>query len=243
MAVVATVGTTSVASVDPVAEIAAVCDRERMWLHVDAAYAGSAAIAPEFRWVMDGVDRADSVVINPHKWLLTPVGCSALWVRDVNTLRRAFTLVPEYLRTSAENVVDYHDVGYQLGRPFRSLKLWMVLRAYGAQGLADVIRGHCALAQQFAEWVREDRDWEVAAPVHFSLVCVRFAPPALLSEEADQMNMRILEHVNRRGRVLLSHTKLGGRVVLRVAIGNGRTEERHLRRVWEDLRAAATEQA
>jgi aromatic-L-amino-acid decarboxylase len=239
IAVVAVVGTTSVASIDPVAAIAEVCQREKLWLHVDAAYAGSAAVAPEFRWILDGVQRADSLVVNPHKWMVTPVGCSALWVRDANTLRRAFTLVPEYLRTNAVDVLDYHDVGFQLGRPFRALKLWMVLRAYGAQGLADIIREHCALAQRMAGWVREAPDWQLAAPVHLSLVCVRYAPPAMSPADADAANMAILERVNAGGRVLLSHTKINGRVVLRLAIGNARTGERHVRGAWEALQRAA----
>ena len=239
IAVVAVSGTTGVASIDPIAAIADVCKHEGLWLHVDAAYAGSAAVAPEYQWVLDGVERADSLVVNPHKWMLTPVGCSAFWVRDPNALRRAFTLVPEYLRTSAVDVLDYHDVGYQLGRPFRALKLWMVLRAYGARGLADVIRAHCALAQRLVEWVKSDPDWKVVAPVHLSLVCLRYAPPGMSPEEADAANMRILETVNARGRVLLSHTKIDGRVVLRLAIGNARTEERHVKTAWEELRKAA----
>ncbi len=239
IAVVAVSGTTGVASIDPIAAIGAVCKRERLWLHVDAAYAGSAAVAPEYRWVLDGVEFADSLVVNPHKWMVTPVGCSAFWVRDANTLRRAFTLVPEYLRTSAVDVLDYHDVGYQLGRPFRALKLWMVLRAYGARGLADMIRAHCALAQKVVGWVKATPDWEVAAPVHLSLVCVRYSPPGMSVEEANKRNMQILETVNARGKVLLSHTKLNDRVVLRMAIGNARTEERHVRTAWEELKEAA----
>ncbi len=238
LAVIAVAGTTSVASFDPVAAIADVCARERLWLHVDAAYAGSAAVAPEFRWVLDGVERADSVVVNPHKWMVTPIGCSALWVRDANALRRAFTLVPEYLRTSAGEGLDYHDVGFQLGRPFRALKLWMVLRTYGSDGLAQLIRAHCALAQLFAGWVRSEPGWEIAAPVHVSLVCFRYAPGGA-DAGVDALNMRLLEAVNQRGRVLLSHTKINGRVVLRLAIGNARTEERHVRAAWDDLRELA----
>lgn len=239
LAVTAVAGTTSVASFDPVREIADVCEREKLWLHVDAAYAGSAAVAPEMRWVLDGVERADSLVVNPHKWMATPIGCSALWVRDANTLRRAFTLVPEYLRTSAGDGLDYHDVGFQLGRPFRALKLWMVLRAYGADGLAELIRSHCALAQQFAAWVRDEPSWEIVAPVLVSLVCFRYAPAGMPPADADALNMRILETVNQRGRVLLSHTRINGRVVLRLAIGNARTQETHVRAAWDDLREAA----
>jgi aromatic-L-amino-acid decarboxylase len=160
-------------------------------------------------------------------------------VRDPAALRRAFTLVPEYLRTNSGDALDFHDVGFLLGRPFRALKLWMVLRAYGASGLARIIRAHCALAQEFASWVRADADWNVVAPVHFSLVCLRYAPPKLTPQDADASNMRILESVNARGRVMLSHTKLAGRVVLRLAIGNARTEARHVRMAWEELQEGA----
>jgi aromatic-L-amino-acid decarboxylase len=189
--------------------------------------------------VLDGVERADSLVVNPHKWMVTPIGCSGFWVRNANALRRAFAVVPEYLKTSAGEGLDYHDVGFQLGRPFRALKLWMVLRAYGDEGLASLIRSHCALAQQFAAWVREDASWELYAPVLMSLVCFRYVPRGLAPPDVDSVNMRILDAVNRRGRVLLSHTKVNGRVVLRLAIGNARTEERHVRTAWDDLRAEA----
>jgi aromatic-L-amino-acid decarboxylase len=241
VAVVAVAGTTSVASFDPVDAIADICRREKLWLHVDAAYAGAAAVAPEFRWVLDGVTRADSLVVNPHKWMVTPIGCSALWVRDAHALRRAFTLVPEYLRTSAGDGLDYHDVGFQLGRPFRALKLWMVLRAYGAEGLAQLIRSHCGMAQHFAGWVRSEPQWRVVAPVLVSLVCFQHAPPHLDGTALDAHNTQIMESVNRRGHVLLSHTRINGRVVLRLAIGNARTEEIHVRTAWEDLRAASRE--
>jgi len=239
IAIVATVGTTSVASIDPVNAIADIAEREKLWLHVDASYAGAAAIAPEFRWVLDGVMRVDSLVVNPHKWMAVPVGCSALWVRHAESLRRAFTLVPEYLRTSAGDVLDYHDVGFQLGRPFRALKLWMVMRAYGVNGLAGIIRKHCALAKQFAAWVRAGDGWEASAPVELSLVCFRYAPKGMSPAEADAANTRILETVNKGGHALLSHTKLNDRVVLRLAIGNFRTEEQHIHTAWADLQAAA----
>jgi aromatic-L-amino-acid decarboxylase len=244
LAIVATVGTTSVASVDPLAAIAQIAEREHVWLHVDAAYAGAVAIAPEYRWVFDGLEGADSLVVNPHKWLLTPVGCSALWVKREDALRNAFTLVPEYLRTNAANageVFDYHDVGYQLGRPFRALKLWMVLRAYGVNGLIAVLREHCAIAQRFADSVRTTKDWTIAAPVRFSLACVRYEPPGCSPDQADDINMQILETVNARGRVFLSHTRLQGRVVLRIAIGNARTEERHVGLAWQELQDAAAQ--
>jgi aromatic-L-amino-acid decarboxylase len=244
IAVVATAGTTGVASVDPVPAIAAITKREGLWLHVDAAYAGAVAVAPELRGVLAGVEHADSLVVNPHKWLFTPVGCSALWVRRPEALRRAFTLVPEYLRTADGAGLDYHDVGYQLGRPFRALKLWMVLRAFGAAGLADRIRAHNALAQDFAARMRATPDWSVEAPVDFSLVCVRYAPAALSATAADDCNRRILARVNAGGTVLLSHTTVNGRVVLRLAIGNARTTAAHVQQAYEALlHAAAVEHA
>ncbi|HVL61467.1 MAG TPA: pyridoxal-dependent decarboxylase [Microbacterium sp.] len=236
IACVATVGTTSTSSIDPVPAIADLCARHGIWLHVDGAYGGSAALAPEMRHVLDGVDRADSLVVNPHKWMFTPIDCSALYTRRPEVLKRAFSLVPEYLVTAeqgvAENLMDY---GVQLGRRFRSLKLWMILRAFGAEGLAERIRAHCALAREFASWVADANDWEVVAPVPFSLVCFRFAPRGMTEAELEQLNARILERVNASGEAFLSHTKLDGRYVLRLAIGNLRTERRHVARAWELL--------
>jgi aromatic-L-amino-acid decarboxylase len=239
LAVVATVGTTSVASVDPVPAIADVCAREGLWLHVDASYAGSAAVAEEFRWCLDGADHADSIVVNPHKWLFTPVGVSALWLRDAEALRRACALVPEYLTTATDGVTDFMDYHYQLGKPFRALKLWMVIRAFGADGLAARIREQVRLARGFAAWVAADPAWTVAAPVDFSLVCFRWAPAALDGAAQDAANRRILERVNAGGAAYLSHTVVDDRTVLRCAIGNVATEERHLRVAWDALRAAA----
>ena len=241
LACVATVGTTSTTSIDPVPAIADVCAGEEMWLHVDAAYGGMAAIVPEMRGVFDGVNHADSLVVNPHKWLFTPFDCSAFFTRKPDVLERAFSLVPEYLVTpERESVVDFMNYGVQLGRRFRALKLWMVIRGFGTAGLAARIRAHCALAREFAEWVRADPDWQVAAPVPFSLVCFRYAPGGVHEEALNAINARILERVNASGEVFLSHTKLGDMYVLRLAVGNIRTEERHLRRAWELLRSAAT---
>ena len=244
LACVATVGTTSTTSIDPVPEIADVCARERVWLHVDGAYGGAAAVVPEMRGVMRGVERADSLVVNPHKWLFTPVDCSALWVRHPEVLRRAFALVPDYLVTPEQDaVVNYMDYGVQLGRRFRALKLWMVIRAFGATGLAERIRAHCALAREFASWVAAEPGWEVVAPVPFSLVCFRFAGAGLPAEEGDRRTEAIMHAVNATGRAYLSHTKLGGRVVLRLAIGNLRTERRHVAEAWALLREAAAAHA
>jgi aromatic-L-amino-acid decarboxylase len=238
IAVVATAGTTSTTSVDPLAAVAEICRREAVWLHVDAAYGGSAAICPELRSLFDGMEHADSIVVNPHKWLFTPVDCSVLFVRDVAELRAAFSLVPEYLRTDEEGVTNLMDYGLQLGRRFRALKLWMVIRAFGVSGLRDRIRFHCALAREFAEWVRAEPGFEVAAPVPFSVVCFRVGRGAS-GEEQDRLNERLLAAVNAAGPVFLSHTRLGGRLVLRLAIGNLRTTRRHVETAWQLIKRAA----
>jgi aromatic-L-amino-acid decarboxylase len=240
LACVATVGTTSTTSIDPVPAIAEICRREGTWLHVDGAYGGIAAIVPEMRDVFAGVDHADSLVVNPHKWLFTPFDCSAFFTTKPDVLERAFSLVHEYLVTpERESVVDFMNYGVQLGRRFRALKLWMVIRGFGTIGLAARIRAHCALARTFADWVRADSAWEVVAPVPFSLVCFRYAPSGVHEEVLNAMNATILSHVNASGEVFLSHTKLDGRYVLRLAVGNIRTEERHVRRAWELLQESA----
>jgi aromatic-L-amino-acid decarboxylase len=238
MAVVATVGTTSTTSVDPVPAIADLCARFGIWLHVDAAYAGSAAICPEYRALMPGLERADSLVVNPHKWLFTPVDCSLLYVRDPALLKAAFSLVPEYLRTAEDSeVTNLMDYGFQLGRRFRSLKLWMVIRAFGVEGLRERIREHCALARDLAAWIAADPRFELAAPVPFSTVCFR----ARVEEDQDRFNERLLARVNAAGPVFLSHTVLEGRHTLRVAIGNLRTEREHIQRLWELIGRACEE--
>ena len=236
MAVVATAGTTSTTSVDPLRSIAAAAREEGLWLHVDAAYAGSAAICPEYRALLDGLEEADSIVVNPHKWLFVPVDCSVLLVRDPDTLRAAFALVPEYLRTAERQVTNLMDLGLQLGRRFRALKLWMVIRAFGVEGLRQRIREHCRLARGLAGWIAADPDFELAAPVPFSVVCFRArwgAPP----EEEDRRNERLLEAINASGRFFLSHTRLRDRLVLRVAIGNLRTTAAHVTELWDLVRA------
>jgi aromatic-L-amino-acid/L-tryptophan decarboxylase len=240
LACVATVGTTSTSSIDPVPAIAEICRREGVWLHVDGAYGGMLAIVPEYRHILDGVDRADSLVVNPHKWLFTPSECSLLLLRRPEILKRAFSIVPEFLVTREQDVVvNYMDYGVQLGRRFRALKLWMMIRAFGADGLADRLREHCALAQALAGWVNADPEWQLMAPVHFSLVCLRYTPRGVGDDECDRMNEAILHAVNAGGDVFLSHTKLRGRFTLRLAIGNLRTEERHVALAWERLREAA----
>jgi aromatic-L-amino-acid decarboxylase len=193
---------------------------------------------------MDGVDQADSLVMNPHKWLFTPLDCSALYTRHPQILKRAFALVPDYLVTSVgDEAVDFMNYGVQLGRRFRALKLWAVMRSFGSDGMAAVIRQHCALAQELKTWIEPNAEWEIIAPVNLSVVCLRYAPAGVAPEEADALNMAILDCVNRSGRVYLSHTKLNGRVILRVAIGNIRSEERHIAEAWELLQDAASQVA
>ena len=244
VAVVATVGTTSTTSVDPVPEIADICERERMWLHVDAAYGGAAALVPGWEWVMRGCDRADSVVVNPHKWLFVPFDLSAFYCRRMEVIRAAFSLVPEYLRTTDPgDVKNLMDTGIQLGRRFRSLKLWMVLRYFGQEGMRARIAEHMRLARQFAAWVDADPAFERMAPVPMSVVCFRAVPPGPGHTEAEleRLNATLLERVNASGEVFLSHTKLGGRYVLRLAVGNLRTTGQHVRRAWDLLKASAEE--
>ena len=242
VAVVATVGTTSSTSIAPVAAAADVCAEHGMWLHVDAAYGGAAGVVPSLRHVLDGCERADSLLVNPHKWLLTPMDCSVLYTSRPDDLRAAFSVIPEYLRTDDRDAVNLMDYGVALGRRFRSLKLWMVLRAYGADGLAAIIAGHVELAQRLEAAIRAEPGWELLAPVPFSTVCFRHDPGGG-GDEADlrRHNEAMLERVNATGRVFISHTQLGGRYALRVAIGNLATSAEHVDRAWDLLRSAATQ--
>jgi aromatic-L-amino-acid decarboxylase len=237
LAVVATVGTTSTASVDPVREIAAVCAEHQMWLHIDAAYGGGLALLPECRELMDGFDLADSIVINPHKMLFVPFDFSALYVREIDRLRKVFTLVPEYLRGDAAGAeINYMDYGVQLGRRLRALKAWMVWRTFGREGLAARIREHLRLAQLFAGWIREDKRFELSAPVVMGVVCFRRRSDN--DAESDRKNAQIVEAINAAGEAYLMQTKLRGRVVMRLGLGNLLTTEEHLSRVWQLIRDA-----
>jgi aromatic-L-amino-acid/L-tryptophan decarboxylase len=223
-----------------VPEIADLCQSHGLWLHVDGSYGGVAAVSPAYRQVLRGVEGADSLVVNPHKWLFTPIDCSAFYTRHPDVLKRAFSLVPEYLVTrEQDDVVNLMDYGVQLGRRFRALKLWMVIRAFGADGLAARIERHCELARTFESWVQQASDWELSAPVPFSLVCFRYAPAGMSEPERDRANAEILQRVNESGEAYLSHTRLNGAYVLRLAIGNIRTEEKHVARAWELLQGAA----
>jgi aromatic-L-amino-acid decarboxylase len=232
-AIVATVGTTAATAVDPVRAIGEAAERAGAWLHVDAAYAGTAMVCPEFRWAFDGIERADSLVVNAHKWMLTPMDCSLLWTRRPDDFRKAFSLIPEYLRTpDAEDALSLSEYGPALGRRFRALKLWAVLRCYGRSGLQDHIRGGTELAAKFESWVAGDPDWELCAPRTFSVVCFRL-------KAADERNAELLARVNASGEIFISHAVLEGRYVLRLAIGQMNTTEDDVRRAWDVLRREA----
>jgi aromatic-L-amino-acid/L-tryptophan decarboxylase len=242
LAVVATVGTTSSTSIDPVDAIAAICERERVWLHVDAAYAGAAAMVPGCEWILRGAHRADSLVVNPHKWLFTPFDLSAFYSRRMDVVRGAFALTPEYLKTlEAAPVKNLMDTGIQLGRRFRALKLWMVLRHFGADGIRARLAEHMRLAQLFAEWVDASATFERMAPVPLSVVCFRARATPAEAQAVERLNEALLEAVNATGEIFLSHTRLNGEYVLRLAIGNLHTTEAHVARAWALLQEKASE--
>ncbi|MBA3260257.1 MAG: aspartate aminotransferase family protein, partial [Gemmatimonadales bacterium] len=231
--VVATIGSTSSTAIDPVPAIAELCRRHHVWLHVDAAYAGAAAIVPELRDRFAGMEQADSIVFNPHKWLLTNFDCTAYLVRDVEALLRACRVSPEYLRTAHDaEVANFRDWGIQLGRRFRALKLWFVLRSYGVEGLQAVIRRHVALASELAGWIEAHPEFELAAPVPFGLVCFRWTPSGRDEGELDALNETLLARVNASRRVHLTHTKLGGRYVIRLVVGQRETMREHVEAAW-----------
>jgi aromatic-L-amino-acid decarboxylase len=231
--IVATVGTTATTSVDPVGVVAEACERAGAWLHVDAAYAGAAMVCPEHRWAFEGVDRADSLVVNAHKWMLTPMDCSLLWTRRLRDFRAAFSLIPEYLRTpDAEDALSLSEYGPALGRRFRALKLWAVLRCHGRSGLQAHIRNGVELAAAFERWVSEAPGWELCAPRRFSVVCFRL-------DGDDDRSRELLARVNAGGEMFISHAVLEGRYVLRLAVGQLSTTEEDVRRAWEVLQAEA----
>jgi aromatic-L-amino-acid decarboxylase len=240
MAVVATVGTTSTTAIDPIPAIAQVCEREGVWLHVDGAYGGSAGAVPEFRHLLDGCERADSVVVNPHKWLFVPVDCSVLFVQRQDLLKQAFSLIPDYLTTNeGDQALNLMDLGVSLGRRFRALKLWFVLRYFGRSQIADALREHLRLARTFATWVDEEPSFERLAPVPLSVVIFRHRPAGLEGEALDRHNMALIDAVNASGEVFLSHTRVRGQWAIRLAVGNLRTTEVHVRRAWELLKENA----
>ncbi len=239
--VVATLGTTSSTAIDPLSPIGKICQKERLWLHVDAAFAGTAAILPEKRWMLEGAEYMDSFVFNPHKWMLTNFDCSAYYVRDPASLIRTFEIHPEYLKTGVDaEVKNFRDWGIQLGRRFRALKLWFVIRSYGVEGLQKIIREHIWLAQKFKDWVEKHDCFELMAPVNLSLVCFRLND-GRGEEDLNRLNQEFLERLNRSGKVFLTHTTLRGKYVLRMAIGQRTTEEKHVREAWELMLSTAEE--
>jgi aromatic-L-amino-acid decarboxylase len=246
--VVATVGTTSSTAIDPVGPIGAIAQRHGLWLHVDAALAGSAAILPEKRWIFDGVEQADSLVFNPHKWLFTNFDCSAYFTRDPDTLTGALAIDPEYLKTNRDReVTNFRDWGIQLGRRFRALKLWFVLRHYGVAGLCQRLREHIRLAGEFRGWVEASADFELLAPVPLNTVCFRFHPgrrgkDAPAERELERLNKALLDEVNASGRIYITHTRLGGRYTLRFCVGQIGTREKHVVEGWESIRGASVVQ-
>ena len=238
LAVVATVGTTSTASVDPVPEIAKICREHKMWLHIDGAYGGGFAILPEFEWLAEGWNEADSIIINPHKTLFVPLDFSVLYVRDLERLRGVFTLVPEYLRgDTVEAEKNYMDYGIQLGRRFRALKAWVIWRAFGREGMVAFMREHVRLAGLFADWIKSDNRFELAAPVVLPVVCFRFVGGD--KGKIDISNSEIVERINASGRAYLTQTKLRGQTVMRIGLGNVLTTEQHLRNLWELIQKTA----
>jgi aromatic-L-amino-acid decarboxylase len=240
LAAIATVGTTSTASVDPIPEIAGICREFRMWLHIDGAYGAGFAILPEYQSITAGWSDADSIVVNPHKSLFVPLDFSVLYVRDLEKLRRVFTLVPEYLRgDTVEAQKNYMDYGIQLGRRFRALKAWVIFRSFGREGIAARLREHIRLANIFADWIRKDNRFELAAPVSLGIVCFRFVSGD--ENELDKLNSEIVERINASGRAYLTQTKLRGQTVMRIGLGNVLTTEDHLRKAWELIREIATD--
>lgn len=231
----ATIGTTSTTSIDPVGEIGNVCERHKLWLHVDAAHAGSAGILPELRHILDGCERADSFVVNPHKWMFTPIDFSAFYCRRPEVLKQAFSLTPEYLKTAEDDVVtNYMDYGIQLGRRFRALKFWMVVRYFGVEGLRERLREHIRLGQMFVSWIEDNPNFSLMAPAPFSTVCFRF-------KGSDAANQTLLDRVNGSGKAFLSHTKLNDQLTIRFTVGNLRTKEKHVRQAWELVQLVAAE--
>jgi aromatic-L-amino-acid/L-tryptophan decarboxylase len=233
--VCATVGTTSSNAMDPIEEVAKVCRQHNLWLHVDAAMSGTAMLCPEFRQFQNGVEFADSYNFNPHKWMFTNFDCNCFWVADRQALIQTLSILPEYLRnqaTESGSVIDYRDWHIQLGRRFRSLKLWFVIRHYGVEGLQYHIREHVRLAHQFADWVGQDKDFELATPAPLNLICFRH-------KSGDEANQTIMERLNRSGDLFLTHTKLDGKLTLRLCVGQTHTQARHVERAWKKIREEA----
>jgi aromatic-L-amino-acid decarboxylase len=235
--VVGTVGTTSTTSIDSIRSLGEICKKENLWLHVDSAHAGTAAIIPEMRYIFDGIEYADSIVINPHKWMFVPVDCSVLYVKEPEILKRAFSLEPEYLKTDVDSeVINYNDYGVQLGRRFRSLKLWFVIKYFGVEGLAGIIKRNIDSAKKFEQLVQDDPDFELMAPVPFSTICFRYKP-AGYSGSLNDLNINLMKQINETGKIFLSHTKLNGNFVIRLVVSGIRTEDKHVLGAWETIKS------
>ncbi len=241
LCVVAAIGTTGCTAVDPLSAIADICEENNIWLHVDAAYAGTALLLPEYRWMIEGIEKADSFVFNPHKWMFTNFDCSAYFVKDKESLIRTFEILPEYLKTGNRGLVnDYRDWGVQLGRRFRALKLWFVIRSYGVTQLQGKIREHINIARWFEQQVTTHPDFELLAPVPLSLVCFRYNPASFNgNENLNQINEELLRELNNTGKIFLTHTKLNGQYTLRMSIGGTLTMQQHVEKAWELIREKA----
>ncbi|MCI0522439.1 MAG: pyridoxal-dependent decarboxylase [Bacteroidales bacterium] len=239
--VVATIGTTGTTAIDPLRMIGEICSEKGVWLHVDAALGGTALLLPEMRWMADGIEYADSLVFNPHKWMFTNFDCSAYFVRDAASLIRTFDILPEYLRTRTRGQVnDYRDWGVQLGRRFRALKLWAVIRTFGVDQLRAMIREHLRLAKMLAGMIGADREYRIMAPVHLNTVCFRWQPPDVTEDEADRLNEKLNHSLNDTGKIYLSHTRVEGRYILRMVTAQTTVEERHVAEAWRLIRETAS---
>lgn len=241
--VIATLGTTGSTAVDPLSEIAAICKEYNVWLHIDAAYAGSALLLPEFRWMIKGIEDADSLVFNPHKWMFTNFDCSAYFVKDRESLIQTFEILPEYLKTATRGIVnDYRDWGVPLGRRFRALKLWFVIRSYGVSGLQSKIRQHIELAAWLEGMITAHPDFELLTPRNFAVVCFRYHPAGIQEEKIDSLNESLLKEINDGGKAYMTHTKLKGRFTIRISVAQTEVTERHVRELWKLILAAAENQ-
>jgi len=242
LCVVAALGTTGCTSVDPLGEIASVCEEYKIWLHVDAAYAGSALLLPEYRWMIEGIEKADSFVFNPHKWMFTNFDCSAYFVKDKEVLIRTFEILPEYLKTGNRGVVnDYRDWGIPLGRRFRALKLWFVIRSFGVTKLQEKIREHINIARWLEQKIIADPSFEIMAPVPLSLVCFRYRPSCIIgTENLNRVNEELLGKLNTGGRIFLTHTKLNGQYTLRMSIAGTQTTQQNVKNAWKLIKETAT---
>ncbi len=240
--VIATLGSTSLSAIDPLQEIGEICKKYRVWLHVDAAWAGSALVLPEYQWMIGGIENVDSFVFNPHKWLLTQFDCSAFYVKDKTALIRTFEILPEYLKTrEGDRVNNYRDWGPQLGRRFRALKLWFVMRSYGITGLRDHIRRHIDMTRKLAEQVDKEPDFELLAPGPLALFCFRYHPQNMTEDQLDALNERIFEAINDSGEIYLTQTRINGKYAIRFVSGAPATEQRHIDRAWQIIKKTALE--